>query len=421
MKFSCSNIKEFVYNAILWADSYQTFSFFTDNNYQFYPFGGFKNMICIGEKSYFSFHDHVFASLKNNYEHILAGRFCGYFSYDLKNEVEKLISSNRDHLNFPLSYFFSPEHIIYIGKNEVEIISDNPEKIFSLITDSKSQNQSSFSRINIQSNTSKEEYLENVASIKNHLVEGDIYELNYCINFSGIGETDPVKLFFNLTEESPMPFSVLFKSENKYIISASPERFIKKEGNRLISQPIKGTAPRSADPQEDLRLKTELRNSPKEISENMMIVDLVRNDLARSSVAGTVKVEEAFGIYTFKKVHQMISTVCSQIRPEVHPIDAIKNAFPMGSMTGAPKIKAMELIEKYENFKRGMYSGAVGYFNQNGDFDFNVVIRSILYNDETKTISFSVGSAITYESDPEKEYQECLIKAESMMKILSQE
>lgn len=165
-------------------------------------------------------------------------------------------------------------------------------------------------------------------------------------------------------------------------------------------------------------LKNDLAKDEKERSENIMIVDLVRNDLSKTAVKGSVKVEELCKVYSFDQVHQMISTVTSQIEENTHPIDVIKSTFPMGSMTGAPKISAMKIIENLEETKRGLYSGAVGYITPRGDFDFNVVIRSILYNHTQKYISFSVGSAITSKSDPLKEYEECLVKAKAMHEVL---
>jgi para-aminobenzoate synthetase component 1 len=207
---------------------------------------------------------------------------------------------------------------------------------------------------------------------------------------------------------------------NQYIISASPERFLAKRGRQLISQPIKGTAKRSANLAEDEQLKLSLKNHPKEQQENVMIVDLVRNDLTRSAVAGTVKVEELFGIYSFEQVHQMISTVTCLKADDVSDVEAIRNTFPMGSMTGAPKVNAMRLMEKYERSKRGVYSGAVGYFSPDGDFDFNVIIRTILYNAATQYLSFQVGSAITHSADAENEYQECLLKAKAILEVLGQ-
>ncbi len=214
------------------------------------------------------------------------------------------------------------------------------------------------------------------------------------------------------------PFAVFFRNHTQYLLSASPERYIRKEGNKIISQPIKGTAKRFEDPVQDEKSKQELAQSAKERTENIMIVDLVRNDLAHTSRKGSVKVEELCEIYTFRQVHQMISTVVSEVEPTTHPITILKTTFPMGSMTGAPKISAMKLIEALEETKRGLYSGAVGYFTPNGDFDFNVIIRSILYNSHEQYLSFSVGSAITAEAAPEKEYEECLLKANAMLNVL---
>jgi para-aminobenzoate synthetase component 1 len=201
-------------------------------------------------------------------------------------------------------------------------------------------------------------------------------------------------------------------------LSASPERFIKKSLNKLYSQPIKGTVRRAQDDAEDEKLKSALLASEKERAENLMIVDLVRNDLAKSSETGSVEVTELFGRYSFKQVHQMISTVSSTIIDGLNPVTAIANAFPMGSMTGAPKVMAMQLIEQYENSKRGLYSGAIGYFAPNEDFDFNVVIRSIQYNEERQYVNFEVGSAITIDSHAEQEYEECLLKASAMLRAL---
>lgn len=202
------------------------------------------------------------------------------------------------------------------------------------------------------------------------------------------------------------------------MLSASPERYLKKDGETIISQPIKGTAKRSKNILEDDRLKIALSQDTKERSENIMIVDLVRNDLSKTAIKGSVKVEELTKVYTFDQVHQMISTVTSKVEETTHPVDVIKSTFPMGSMTGAPKISAMRIIEDLEASKRGLYSGSVGYFSPTGNFDFNVVIRSILYNKTKKYVSYSVGGAITAKSDPLKEYEECLLKAKAMRTVL---
>ena len=246
-----------------------------------------------------------------------------------------------------------------------------------------------------------------------------MYEMNFCMEFfSKNAVFDPVDVFLRLNALSPMPFATFQKFSEGYLMSASPERFLKKKEDLIISQPIKGTARRGKNKTEDEKLRKELLYSEKERAENLMIVDLVRNDLAKSAVLGTVKVDELFGIYSYSKIHQMVSTVSAKANPELNFVDIIKNAYPMGSMTGAPKVSAMKLIENYENSRRGLFSGAAGFIKPNGDFDFNVVIRSLIYNSKTKTISFHVGSAITYDSDPEKEYQECLLKASAIMQVL---
>ena len=243
--------------------------------------------------------------------------------------------------------------------------------------------------------------------------------MNFCHEFYAENAiVDPFEVYLKLNRVSPMPFSCFYRNKDKYLMCASPERFLKKEGSKIISQPIKGTIKRGVTPKEDEALKNQLLNDPKERSENVMIVDLVRNDLSRTAKKGSVKVDELFGIYSFPQVQQMISTVSAEVKEEHHFVDVIKYAFPMGSMTGAPKIKAMELIEKYETTKRGLYSGTAGYITPAGDFDFNVVIRSILYNASEKYLSFTVGNAITHNSISESEYEECLLKAKAMFEVL---
>ena len=264
----------------------------------------------------------------------------------------------------------------------------------------------------------KEEYIRTVNKLKQHIQRGDVYEINYCMEFFSeeIG-IDPVGVFMKLNESSQTPFSAFYRMEDKFLLCTSPERFLKKSERKIISQPIKGTAKRGGTVPEDAEIKKNLSQNEKEKSENVMIVDLVRNDLSKTCT--NVSVDELFGVYTFKQWHQMISTVSGEIKDNIHFTDVIKNAFPMGSMTGAPKVRAMELIERYEKTKRGLYSGSVGYISPSGDFDFNVVIRSILYNSSSKYLSFQVGSAITANAVAENEYEECLLKAKGMFEALS--
>ena len=348
----------------------------------------------------------------------------GYLTYDLKNDIENLKSTNFDGLDFPDLYFFQPKKIFLLKGNQLEIqylnmCDDELEDDFEEILNCQKLKAESLESINIQQRISKESYLEKVNNMLARIHRGDIYEANFCMEFFAENTSiNPIDKFHKLNEISQAPFSVFFKNHQHFLCSASPERYLKKEGELVISQPIKGTSKRFENPVEDENAKKQLESDPKERSENIMIVDLVRNDLSRTAEKGSVQVEELCGIYSFKQVHQMISTIVSKVSHTVSPVEILKTTFPMGSMTGAPKISAMQIIEELEETKRGLYSGAVGYFRPTGDFDFNVVIRSILYNQKQKYVSFSVGSAITSQSIPEKEYEECLIKAEAMKTVL---
>ncbi len=352
----------------------------------------------------------------------------GYLNYDLKNEIENLTSKNSDELNFPLIQFFVPEVVIQLNGRKISVnyddeltIKKRAEEICSICLHASpnEEEQNTQNNINIQSRFTKIEYINAVNQLKEHIRRGDIYEVNFCQEFYAENTTiNTVNVFEKLNAISKAPFTAYCKFNNRYALCASPERFIRKQGNELISQPIKGTTRRSSNSSEDELLKIQLQNNTKERSENVMIVDLVRNDLSRIAKAGTVKVNELMGIYTFKQLHQLISTIGCELKENTTFTDIIRNTFPMGSMTGAPKVSAMKLIDEYERSKRGLYSGAIGYITPEGDCDFNVVIRSILYNADNKYISFTVGSAITDKADANEEYEECLLKAKAMFEVL---
>ncbi len=351
----------------------------------------------------------------------------GYFAYDLKNDIEQLTSNNYDGLQFPDLYFFQPKKLFFfkdehLNLSYLEEYQSEMEQDLSEIEKIQSvdQNFSPPEKIRIKERISKKSYFKKVDSILDHIHRGDIYEVNFCQEFYAENTSiDPLSVYQELNKISGPPFANFVKLHDQYLLSASPERFVKKLGSKIISQPIKGTARRSTDPIEDQKLAKQLSKDLKERTENIMIVDLVRNDLSKTAVKGSVKVEELCGVYSFKQVYQLISTVTSSISEDTDVVDVIKSLFPMGSMTGAPKISAMEIIEELEESKRGLYSGAVGYFSPEGDFDFNVVIRSILYNKQQQYISFTVGGAITSQSIIEKEYEECLVKAGAMKKALN--
>ena len=369
-------------------------------------------------------YNNAFEDLKQ-YQQVTKDWLFGYLSYDLKNDVEELHSNNFDALNFADLFFFQPKKIFLLRGNQLEIqylnlCDDEVESDFDAIQAIQNSEMEQHAEIKIQQRISELDYLEKVNKMLRHIHYGTIYEANFCMEFYAENAIiNPLEKFIKLNHISQTPFAVFLKNNNQYLLSASPERYLRKEGDLLISQPIKGTSKRFSSILEDEKSKNDLLLDPKERSENIMITDLVRNDLSRTAQKGSVSVLALCELHSFLQVHQMISTVISKIDPQYAAVDTLKTTFPMGSMTGAPKIAAMKIIEELENTKRGLYSGAVGYFTPNGDFDFNVVIRSILYNKENKYVSFSVGSAITAASIPENEYQECLLKAKAMHQVLS--
>nr|WP_199158682.1 anthranilate synthase component I family protein [Pedobacter sp. ASV2] len=413
-----NNISDFKHKALNWANQFDVCCFLDSNHYED-KYSAYDFILAAGvAEELNSTSKQTFEELIIFYETYKQWIF-GFFSYDLKNEIEDSKSENLDYLKFPDAYFFIPKYLIASKNGKIEILIGD-FSILKQIETFKASQQNNPSGLLIQQRLNKIEYKSKVEALKQHISRGDIYEINFCQEFfSEHAEIDPIHTFELLNNLSPTPFAGFFKVYNHYILSATPERFLCKRGQKLISQPIKGTAKRSLNNVEDLHIKAALRADIKEQTENVMIVDLVRHDLTKSAVKGSVKVDELFGIYTFPQVHQMISTISCDLDPKVHFIDAIKNAFPMGSMTGAPKVKAMQLIEEYEVTKRGVYSGSFGCINPDGDFDFNVVIRSILYNAQAKYLSFQVGGAITYQCDAEKEYEECLLKASAILKVLS--
>ncbi len=346
----------------------------------------------------------------------------GHFNYNLKNQLEKLTSFHKDIFNFPLFNFFIPDTIVYRTENIVRVESYSivsKEVFFNTIRQVSLKDENEFDTISqLEAKTSRKNYINSVNCLLEELQFGNIYEINYCIEFWAKHRINPFKVFEKLNDLSQAPFSAFYKLGNNYLLCGSPERYLQKTAERVISQPIKGTARRSSHMEENKQLVKALSRDKKERAENVMTVDLVRNDLSRTAQKNSVQVEELFEVYTFKNVHQLISTVSSKLKVGYNFLDLIKTSFPMGSMTGTPKVKAMELIDRYENFNRSLYSGSVGYIDPNGDFDFNVVIRSLLYSHALPYLSARVGSAITIHAHPEKEYEECLIKSNSLFESL---
>ena len=423
--FSIENMKDFKQNLLSWSQQFETALWLDSNNYQ-QQYSNFDSALAIEEfTSIKTDYTNAFDKLKE-YQTITKDYIFGYISYDVKNDVEQLSSKNFDGLDFSDLYFFQPQKLIFIkGKNiefhYLRMVDDEIESDFSTICSTKVIDTSSDSdeNIKIKLRIHKDEYYSKVNKVLAHIKRGDIYEANFCQEFYAENASiNPIEVYKHLNEISDPPFASFLKIDHQYALCASPERYLKKEGLKIISQPIKGTAKRLISKIDDVKIANDLSKDIKERAENVMIVDLVRNDLSKTAKIGTVKVEELCKVYSFKQVHQMISTVVSEIDANMHPIETLRSTFPMGSMTGAPKVSAMKIIENLEETRRGLYSGTIGYFTPENDFDFNVVIRSILYNEEKKYISYSVGGAITEKSIVEKEYEECLLKAKAMKYVL---
>lgn len=422
--YHLKNKSHFKKQLLLWAQQFREVVFLESNNYKA-KYSTHQAVLAFDAFTLLQTdYENAFEKLKE-YQKNTNDWLFGYLSYDLKNDVEKIQSNNFDGLHFPDLFFFQPKKLIFFEEESVrfeylkmcddEIDSDFNEIIAVELFETYQP------QIKINNRIQFKEYEKGFQKIINHIQRGDIYEANYCMEFYAENVSlQPNEIFWNLNKISEPPFACYAKFNKHFVMSASPERYLKKQGLKVISQPIKGTAKRGITAEEDALLKQNLAENKKEQTENVMIVDLVRNDLSKTATKASVQVEELFGIYTFKQVHQMISTIVSEVSEDQNPVDIIQSTFPMGSMTGAPKLSAMKIIEEVEKTKRGVYSGAIGYFSPSNDFDFNVVIRSILYNQAQKYASFSVGSAVTISANATDEYNECLLKAQAMKNVLEQ-
>ncbi|QOD60232.1 anthranilate synthase component I family protein [Polaribacter haliotis] len=417
--FSVENISNFKQNLLSWSQQFETAIWLDSNNYE-QQYSSFDGALAVEEFTSIKTDYHQAFDKLKEYQTITKDYIFGYISYDVKNDVEQLSSKNFDGLDFADLFFFQPQKLLFIKGNTIEfhylkMVDDEIESDFETIYQTELVEASSKTDIKIKLRIHKDEYHQKVTKVLEHIHRGDIYEANFCQEFYAENSTiNPIEVYKHLNQISEPPFATFLKIEHQYALCASPERYIRKEGEKIISQPIKGTAKRLISAIDDAKIASDLSRDIKERAENVMIVDLVRNDLSKTAKKGSVKVEELCKVYSFKQVHQMISTVVSEIEKNMHPVEVLRSTFPMGSMTGAPKVSSMKIIENLEETKRGLYSGTVGYFTPEGDFDFNVIIRSILYNEEKKYISYSVGGAITAKSSPEKEYEECLLKAKAM-------
>lgn len=350
----------------------------------------------------------------------------GFLGYELNVGTESISPPAQKLFPSPPLRFFVPAILVLVQGTAVTIsvhpdaICDSPDHVYHAIL-SAPLHPFSDTCIRLQPMINKSAYIANVERIRKHIIDGDIYELNYCQPFvAHNAELEPISVFNRLCEVSKAPFSALHRFGSQYLICGSPERFFRYDGRRIQSMPIKGTRRRDADSTVDEQLRSELEQSVKDKAEHIMIVDLVRNDLTPYAVSGTIQVDALYGIHAFPQVYQMVSTISAELRQGVPVCRAIRQAFPMGSMTGAPKVRAMEIIAEVEPFQRGMYSGAFGYFTPEGHCDFNVVIRSLLYNADTRLLAAYAGGAIVYDSVAEKELDECYVKLSGIQQVLNQ-
>jgi para-aminobenzoate synthetase component I len=399
-----------------WANQFNIFCLLDNNNYTFET-PEFECLLALGCCRSYTFTGKNDASNLNKYYKDNPTWLFGHFGYNAFGNAYKNVN---DANGFGKGFFFEPDIILKVSGNSLVVLKSNiDEQIIFEAIDNTTCDTKTYHAVVTNSVISKAKYLQDIAALQQHIKRGDCYEINYCQKFEATqAAINPIETYLKLATHSPAPFAALYKLNDNYCICASPERFLKKSESVLTSQPIKGTSRRSNDIQVDDANKAYLRNSEKERSENVMVVDLVRNDLSIISTKGSVQVKELYGIYSFPQVHQMISTIQSTISDDVSMLLAIEECYPMGSMTGAPKQKVMQLIELYEATPRGLFSGSLGYFTPEQNFDFNVVIRSVFYNQAQQTVSIFAGSGITFYADAEKEYDECMAKAEAMMKVL---
>lgn len=405
-----------------WANQFSICCFLDDHQYHL-PEHSFECILAVNAQSILRTGPHSAFELLQTFIEQNNDWCFGHLGYDLKNGIEALQSNNADLVKFDDLFFFIPEIVLILRDNELLIGMKIPahEAIANAVFNSRPIPGSTPLHIEVKTRFTSADYIDTVHKLQQHILRGDCYEINFCQEFYNENAViDPMQVYSSLSNESPNPFSCYYKVEDKYLLCASPERYLRKSGNKVMSQPIKGTIHRNIhNAGADTLNKDVLQHSAKDRSENIMVVDLVRNDLAKVCIEGSVKVDELMEIYAFPQVYQMISTISGEIENKTPVTELLKATFPMGSMTGAPKKRVMQLIEQYEKTKRGLFSGSVGYISPERDMDFNVVIRSILYNASSRYLSFQAGSAITYYSDAQAEYEECLLKAATIKKVLN--
>jgi len=425
-KFRVTNATDFIDKMLNWAEQFGIFLFLNNNGYTQCPPHRFDWLLGAGAGHFRQFtSERPLLSTVDFEEELSPPIWLGHIAYDYKNFLEKSLQTrlSATHEFLPW-FFFVPQILLTWSQKEktctIACDDANPEEIFSAIQ-SMTETDVKWIKPAWEKKEEKTDYLKSIQRLKHHIVDGDCYEINYCVEQSAhknLKKLHVPHLYQNLMRHNHSPFSALYKNGSQYVISATPERFLGGDAKRVFSQPMKGTIARGKSEQDDIILKNKLQNSEKDKAENAMITDLVRSDLAKSCEVGSIHVPRYLEVQTFPKVHQMVSTIEGKIQKGISWAKLIENAFPMGSMTGAPKVKVMELIDRYERSARGLFSGTLGYVEASGRFDFNVLIRSLFYDAETGVLSFQSGGAITADSHPEAEWEELLLKGKVFSEIL---
>ncbi|QEK11031.1 aminodeoxychorismate synthase component I [Crassaminicella thermophila] len=375
----------------------------------------------------------ILSSYKMDYKTDLPfiGGAVGYLGYDLCHHIEKLPRHAVDDVNIPDCYIGLYDGIIIIDHQKEEVFasalgikSPEEETIQKIINTIKAGEEKGVNikipknnkPINLKSNFKKEDYIKAINKIKSYIKAGDIYQANMTQRFECDLQITPFELYAKLREINPAPFASYIDFGEGQIVSSSPERFIQIKNRIIETRPIKGTRPRGKTPTEDIKNREELLSSEKDKAELLMIVDLERNDLGKVSKTGTVEVTELFHLEEYATVYHLVSTIIGKMKDDCDVIDCIKATFPGGSITGAPKIRSMEIIDELEPTQRNIYTGSIGYIGFNGDTDLNIVIRTILCKNQKAY--FQVGGGIVWDSDAELEYEETLHKAKALIKAL---
>jgi len=402
-------------------------NFVTSDDTQFYlrfPREDAQALLAVGAQDSFLVEDgaNIDWNALNSWVSASSDWLFGWMGYDARHALSTFNDEHLEPAAMPAVLLIRPRHVVRISNGKPEVIKGEWSDEWShwLTASTPSPDFEIHSEaVEMLPGISEEDYHKHVQELMHQIQLGNVYEANYCIGFHASQQLkNPIATWKKLNALTQAPFAGYAQCGPWHLLCASPERYLKREGNRVISQPIKGTKRRGTSVEEDDLLKAELQTSRKERAENVMIVDLVRNDLSQCAQRGSVQVDELFGVHSFPTVHHLISTVSCEVSDSCSWVDLIKATFPMGSMTGAPKLSAMKWIGQHERNSRGLYSGTLGYIEPNGNFDFNVVIRSIQYNSQTPGITCNVGGAITALSEIESEYSECMLKASAVLNAL---